>query len=205
MRPAWWSWLPSTAKIGTSSCRHAAAITSACSGSPLVVRSPARRTTSASPSQVGERAARRARRSRRRRGCRLRPQSDHAGPCCAIGQTGNDPAMPEPTFEELIDAMQDARRRPPAHGDPVRARRRPLGVGARRSAQRARRRLPHPAERRRHGARRVRRRGLEDAAAARGLARQELAPERRARRPDLQPGERADHRRARSTARRSPR
>ena len=28
--------------------------------------------------------------------------------CCAIGQTGNDPPMPEPTFEELIDAMRDA-------------------------------------------------------------------------------------------------
>jgi hypothetical protein len=26
--------------------------------------------------------------------------------CCAIGQTGNDPAMPEPTFEELLDAMK---------------------------------------------------------------------------------------------------
>ena len=26
--------------------------------------------------------------------------------CCAIGQSGNDPAMPEPTFEELLDAMK---------------------------------------------------------------------------------------------------
>jgi hypothetical protein len=30
----------------------------------------------------------------------------HAASCCAIGQTGNDPAMPEPTFEELLDAMK---------------------------------------------------------------------------------------------------
>jgi hypothetical protein len=28
--------------------------------------------------------------------------------CCAIGQTGNDPAVPEPTFEEMLDAMKAA-------------------------------------------------------------------------------------------------
>jgi hypothetical protein len=30
----------------------------------------------------------------------------HAPSCCAIGQDGNDPPMPEPTFEELLDAMK---------------------------------------------------------------------------------------------------
>jgi nucleotidyltransferase DUF2204 len=34
--------------------------------------------------------------------------ADHEASCCAFGQTGNDPAMPEPTFEELIQAMKDA-------------------------------------------------------------------------------------------------
>ncbi len=34
--------------------------------------------------------------------------ADHGGSCCAFGQNGNDPAMPEPTFEELIQAMKDA-------------------------------------------------------------------------------------------------
>jgi hypothetical protein len=37
------------------------------------------------------------------RGCR---NADHGASCCAIGQTGNDLAMPEPTFEELLDAMK---------------------------------------------------------------------------------------------------
>jgi hypothetical protein len=32
----------------------------------------------------------------------------HGASCCASGQNGNDPAMPEPTFEELIQAMKDA-------------------------------------------------------------------------------------------------
>ena len=34
--------------------------------------------------------------------------ADHGASCCAFGQNGNDPAMPEPTFEELIQAMKDA-------------------------------------------------------------------------------------------------
>jgi hypothetical protein len=32
----------------------------------------------------------------------------HEASCCAIGQNGNDRTMPEPTFEELIQAMKDA-------------------------------------------------------------------------------------------------
>src|SRR5918994_1634895 len=44
------SWFPSTATTGVSMPRQAAASTSACSGSPCVVRSPASSTTSASPS-----------------------------------------------------------------------------------------------------------------------------------------------------------
>jgi len=32
--------------------------------------------------------------------------ANHEASCCAIGQTGNDPTMPEPTFEELLEAMK---------------------------------------------------------------------------------------------------
>ena len=80
--------------------------------------------------------------------------------CCTIGQSGNDPAMPEPTFEELLDAMKDGRRRAPARRDPVRAGRRALRLGARRPEERARRRLHDPAGGRRRGARRDRGGGL---------------------------------------------
>src|SRR4051812_25563622 len=44
------SWLPSTVKTGVSRSRHASASTCACSGSPWVVRSPARRIRSTLPS-----------------------------------------------------------------------------------------------------------------------------------------------------------
>jgi Nucleotidyl transferase of unknown function (DUF2204) len=32
----------------------------------------------------------------------------HGVPCCAIGQSGNDPPVPEATFEEMLDAMKVA-------------------------------------------------------------------------------------------------
>src|SRR5436190_13985777 len=105
VRSAWWSWFPSTAKIGTSRCRHAPAITSACSGSPLVVRSPARRTTSASPwRSANARSTRSALTSEAWMSAAAAIVTTAS--CCAIGQSGNDPTMPEPTFEELLDAMK---------------------------------------------------------------------------------------------------
>jgi hypothetical protein len=35
-----------------------------------------------------------------------RRNANQGASCCAIGQTGNDPTMPEPTFDELLDAMK---------------------------------------------------------------------------------------------------
>ena len=47
-RPEWWSWFPRTATTGNgAAARHASARTDASSGRPKVVRSPARRTSSA--------------------------------------------------------------------------------------------------------------------------------------------------------------
>lgn len=37
-----------------------------------------------------------------------RSNPHHGASCCAFGQNGNDPSVPEPTFEELIQAMKDA-------------------------------------------------------------------------------------------------
>ena len=123
--------------------RHASASTCACSGSPVVVRSPASRIDVRLALRPARTRAPRARGSPRTHGRRPLPRSGSHHRCCTFGQTGNGAAMPESVLRRADRRDEGRRRRPPADAEiPFVLGGGLVGVGARRPEERARRRPP---------------------------------------------------------------
>src|SRR6266540_3122353 len=185
-RPEWRSWLPRTAQTGIVRSRQAPARTTACSGSPCVVRSPASRIRSASLSTRAKASS-----------MRKRVASEAwTSPAAAIltmlgcstvaadGKPRRDAGSVRRRVQAATGNDEEGRPRLARCGHPARARGRARLVGARRPAERARRRLPRQAGGRRTrsagtGRGRLPHRAAAGAVAAEGLRR------RHPRRPDL--------------------
>src|SRR6266542_1849257 len=185
-RPEWRSWLPRTAQTGIVRSRQAPARTTACSGSPCVVRSPASRIRSASLST-------RAKASSMRKRVASEAWTSPAAAILAMlgcstvaadGKPRRDAGSVRRRVQAATGNDEEGRPRLARCGHPARARGRARLVGARRPAERARRRLPRQAGGRRTrsagtGRGRLPHRAAAGAVAAEGLRR------RHPRRPDL--------------------
>src|SRR4051794_7536705 len=199
------SWFPSTATTGTERPRHASASTSACSGSPCVVRSPASSTRSASCSTCANAAATAARRdssawtspaAATRSGFPFRciPAIYHGAAVCnrphgVAAARGNGCRRRGVPADAEEGGGRTARCRHPVH-----PRRRHGRLGARRVRHRPRPRLHGEAGGRGARARHPRARWHEAGATAGGLAAEGMGREG-AGRPDPQPVRTRHHRR----------